>query len=65
MLNRESIGKAAYGAYCENTNWKSLATGQDLPLWDKLPERIREAWRAVADHLSCFDYERSYDREGR
>jgi hypothetical protein len=36
-----------YTAYCDHTNWKSLATGDSLPQWDRLRESIREAWIAV------------------
>lgn len=36
----------AYEAYCKFTDWKSLATGQDLPSWEKLPQNIKDAWCA-------------------
>lgn len=40
--------QTAYEAYCKHTNWKSLATGQDLPTWEKLPQNIKDAWCASA-----------------
>lgn len=44
----KSLGQIAYEAYCEKTGWKSLATGADLPRWDKLKLEIQEAWEAAA-----------------
>lgn len=38
------LGKVAYEAYCQQTGWKSLATGQDLPKWVDLRAEIKEAW---------------------
>ena len=38
----------AYEAYCKFTEWKSLATGQDLPKWENLPQGIKDAWCASA-----------------
>ena len=40
--------QTAYEAYCKHANWKSLATGQDLPTWEKLPQNIKDAWCASA-----------------
>lgn len=44
----KSLGQVAYEAYCQKTGWKSLATGADLPKWDKLKLDIQEAWEASA-----------------
>lgn len=41
----------AYEAYCQHTNWKSIATGQDLPNWVNLPQNIKDAWFASASAL--------------
>lgn len=43
-----SLGKEAYEAYCNATNWKSLVSGADLPPWDNLSEPIRSAWMVSA-----------------
>lgn len=51
----KSYGQIAYEAYCNHTDWKSLATGQSLPQWEGLKPEIREAWEvssgALRDHL--------------
>jgi len=44
-------GRVAYEAYCKKTDNKSLATGHDLPTWDKLPRAIKEAWDCA--ELAC------------
>jgi hypothetical protein len=38
-----------YGAYCAHTGWKSLVSGQPLPLWGDVRNEIKDAWRASAD----------------
>lgn len=49
------IGRIAYEAYCDHTNWKSLATGQALPKWEGLKSEIQQAWMmsavALEEHL--------------
>lgn len=49
-----TLGEILYNGYCEKTNWKSLATGQELPKWDGLRPDIQEAWHASALHLERF-----------
>lgn len=49
---KDEYGRIAYEAYCEHTNWKSLATGQSLPQWDGLKPEIREAWIVSSDALA-------------
>lgn len=44
----EAYAEVAYKSYCEFTDWKSLATGQDLPKWENLPRNIQNAWCASA-----------------
>ena len=39
-----NLAQEAYEAYANHTGWKSLATGQPLPQWDKLPRQIQIAW---------------------
>lgn len=43
-----NAGQEAYDAYANHTGYKSLATEQDLPKWDALPEAIRTAWHVAA-----------------
>ena len=44
----EKYGAIAYNGYRAHTNGKSLATGQDIPLWENLAPVIQAAWRAAA-----------------
>ena len=50
----KSIGQILYEGYCNHTGWKSLASGQDLPLWDALREDIKKAWEASGIGLSAY-----------
>jgi len=43
------LGKAAYMAYCQASDNKSLVSGAELPTWEDQKPEIREAWRAAAD----------------
>lgn len=43
-----NLAQEAYEAYANHTGWKSLATGQQLPQWDALPDAIKEAWKVSA-----------------
>jgi hypothetical protein len=47
-----NYGKIAYEAYCTHTGWKSLISGQQLPPWDKLDPKIREAWEAAGQAIA-------------
>ena len=49
MTRVDYFGKKAYGAYCSETNNKSLITGCELPNWDELPLKIQDAWIAASD----------------
>jgi len=40
----DDIGECAYNGYCETSNYKSLISGDELPTWDELPEKIKNAW---------------------
>ena len=44
----KGIGQQAYEAYARHTQWKSLATGANLPQWEALSEEIRAAWNVSA-----------------
>lgn len=43
----DTIGRPAYEAYKARAGGVSLVSGDPLPGWDALPERIREAWDAA------------------
>lgn len=45
------LAQAMYEGYCQHTNWKSLATGAELPQWDGLRPDIKAAWEASAAFL--------------
>lgn len=42
------LGQAAYDAYCMQAGGRSLATGDDLPLWADLDSKFHDAWVAAA-----------------
>ena len=44
----ERLGQVAYEAYSANTGGKSLATGDDLPMWGNLQDVYHTAWIAAA-----------------
>lgn len=48
MEGRKTLGQVAYEAYCDLTKWKSLATGQPLPMWKDLKIEVKSAWEASA-----------------
>ncbi len=45
---RESRGRMAYTAYCKTVQFKSIR-GEDLPMFDEMPEDRREAWIVSAN----------------
>jgi hypothetical protein len=42
------IGQIAYEAYAKSTGGKTY-DGRDMPAWDKLSERIQQAWHDAAN----------------
>lgn len=44
----EHLARAAYEAYSMQTGGKSLATRDDLPGWDALESKYRDAWVTAA-----------------
>lgn len=49
METEESkLGRIAYEAYCETTNWKSAISGANLPPFYKTPESVQVGWIAAA-----------------
>ena len=41
-----SLGKTGYEAYAQSTGGKTF-DGRDMPLWDDLPSRVKDAWNAA------------------
>ena len=48
------MGMVAYQGYCENTGWKSIATGDTLPPWELLHDDIKSAWMASAVAITKY-----------
>lgn len=49
MESEESyLGRIAYEAYCETTNWKSAIPGADLPQFYHTPLIVQTGWIAAA-----------------
>lgn len=48
----KTIGQIGYEAYCASTGWKSLVSGQPLPQWEKVAERIQSAWEAAGTAIT-------------
>lgn len=50
-----SYAEMAYNAYAQQSNYKSLVSGADLPLFEVLSTEIKDAWfsaaNAVLDHV--------------
>lgn len=45
MTQKEyELGKVAYDAYCETTEWKSAISGAALPQFKDTSELIQQAW---------------------
>lgn len=42
------LGRIAYEAYCNTTNWKSAVTGADLPPFYETPATVQIGWIAAA-----------------
>lgn len=42
-----SSGRIGYKAYAESTGGKTF-DGRDMPSWEKLPPRVKDAWQAAA-----------------
>lgn len=50
MVEYKSLAQQLYERYSEFSEGKSLVSGQHLPPWPTLPEKIAQAWREVAGH---------------
>ena len=44
---REALGQTGYAAYARSTGGKTY-DGRDMPTWEGLTDKIREAWRCAA-----------------
>lgn len=56
--DQKHLGQIGYEAYCNQTGWKSLATGAPLPAWQNLPANIQQAWQAAANAVIDAHIER-------
>lgn len=45
--NLDPYAKAAYNAYCDSREWKSVR-GEPLPAWDKVDQVLKVSWRIAA-----------------
>lgn len=48
------LGRAAYMAYREDSQGKSLVSGAEIPLWQDLDPRIQQAWNAAAHQVRAI-----------
>lgn len=48
MPDLVSDGRAAFEGYRAKTEGISLITGDQLPPWENLPEKVRQAWETAA-----------------
>ena len=55
------MAKILYDAYIKHTGGKSLATGDQLPPFDKLHEVIKEAW-AASGAAALEEFQRMFTR---
>lgn len=47
----KTYGQIGYEAYRAHTGGKSLATGQEIPLWENLAPVIQSAWEAAGEAI--------------
>lgn len=50
MIPDETYAKVGYEEYAVSTGGKTF-DGRDMPKWDELPQRIKDAWRAATDKV--------------
>lgn len=50
MIPDETYAKLGYEEYAVSTGGKTF-DGRDMPKWDELPQRIKDAWRAATDKV--------------
>lgn len=67
LIDFQTLGKAAYDAYRKQSGGRSLISGQPIPDFGVLPDRIQNAWVhaaiAVARQMNGI-YERAVARIG-
>ena len=59
------LGRCAYDAYCKSAGGRSLATGDPLPHWTRLPDDIQAAWENAAAAVKAEVYFRAERRQER
>ena len=60
----KSGGQVAFEAYAQQSEGVSLVSGAKLPVWDMLPQDIRDAWEA-ADQASVSNYQQRLSQENK
>lgn len=50
LVNPDAPARSAYERYLHASGGKSLASGVELPGWDALEPKYKEAWMAAVDH---------------
>jgi hypothetical protein len=50
MIHRINLGKIGYQAYAASTGGKTF-DGRDMPAYEDLPDRIKEAWGAAGNAI--------------
>jgi hypothetical protein len=49
----QTLGEIGYTAYCVSSGGKSLVSGADLPVFDKLSDAIKTAWEAAGQAVAA------------
>ncbi len=51
MIDDRALARVGYEAYAKQTGGKTF-DGCDMPGWDQLPDRIKDAWHAAATAIA-------------
>ncbi len=57
-MRDETYGRLGYETYGMTTGGRTF-DGRDMPKWDELPQRIRDAWCNAADAIADLAVERN------
>jgi hypothetical protein len=52
-MGKDTLARVAYEAYGESVGWKDFQ-GTEMPKFDDLPEKIKQAWIAAADAVDGY-----------
>lgn len=50
-VDTKRLAQMAYEAYCEQVDWRSPVTGDNLPKWEEMKAVIKAAWSAAAEQI--------------